>query len=239
MIKILVAEDEPMSRAALTSRLRSILGETALIETASDGNEAISKAVQVRPELVFMDIEMPFKNGLEAAAVIKRHLPETHMVFLTAYDRFDYAVGAMRAGGEDYLLKPPSETDLRELLQKSFDVSPEPDRAASPFETALNVWAHQHYTEEMTLEAAAESMGMSPFYFSRQVKAATGKTFLEFFTAYRMEKAKKRLLSTELSVGEVGRSVGYPDSNYFSKVFKRATGCTPSVYRTTRGGCGS
>ena len=74
-------------------------------------------------------------------------------------------------------------------------------------------------------------MGMSPFYFSRQVKAATGQTFLEFFTAYRIEKAKRRLCSTEMSVSEVGRSVGYPDSNYFTKVFKRATGCTPSAYR--------
>lgn len=233
MIKILVAEDESKSRAALASRLRAILGEAALIETAADGNEAVLKAVQVRPQLVFMDIEMPFKNGLEAAEVVKRQLPQTHVVFLTAYDRFDYAVGALRAGGADYLLKPSSETDLRELLQKFFDMSPEQSRNVTPFETALNVWVHQHYTEETTLEAAAESMGMSPFYFSRQVKAATGKTFLEFFNGYRMEKAKKRLLSTDMTVSEVGRSVGYPDANYFAKAFKRAAGCTPSVYRST------
>ena len=113
MIKILVAEDEPKSRNALVSRLRGVLGDTALIEAASDGNEAVDKAVRVQPELVFMDIEMPFKSGLEAAAVIKRQLPGTHVVFLTAYDRFDYAVGALRSGGEDYLLKPVSEADLR------------------------------------------------------------------------------------------------------------------------------
>lgn len=233
MIKILIAEDEPKSRAAMASRLRELLGEAALIETAVDGNDVIAKAVQIRPQLVFMDIEMPFKNGLEAAAVIKQQMPEVHLVFLTAYDRFDYAVSALRFGAEDYLLKPPSETCLRELLQKFFGVAPEPRRDASPFETSLSVWVRQHYTEDTTLEAAAESMGMSPFYFSRQVKAATGKTFLEFLTAYRMEWAKKRLLSTEMTISEVGRSVGYPDSNYFAKVFKRAAGCTPSVYRST------
>lgn len=91
----------------------------------------------------------------------------------------------------------------------------------------------QHYAEDVALEDAAASMGMSPFYFSRQVKAATGKTFLDFFTSFRIEKAKKRLVSTELSVSEVGRSVGYADSNYFTKVFKRAVGCTPTVYRNT------
>lgn len=232
MIKILVAEDEARSRAALASRLRSILGEAALIETAADGNEAVTKAVQVKPDLIFMDIEMPYKNGLEAAAVVKSQMPETHVVFLTAYDRFDYAVGALRSGGEDYLLKPASEADLREMLQKFFDVAPQAPKDATPFEAALRVWLHQHYTEDVALEVAAESMGMSPFYFSRQVKAATGQTFLELFTGYRIEKAKQRLLDTEMSVSEVGRSVGYPDSNYFTKVFKRAVGCTPTIYRS-------
>ena len=232
MIKIPVAEDEARSRAALASRLRSILGEAALIETAADGNEAVTKAVQVKPDLIFMDIEMPYKNGLEAAAVVKSQMPETHVVFLTAYDRFDYAEGALRSGGEDYLLKPASEADLREMLQKFFDVAPQAPKDATPFEAALRVWLHQHYTEDVALEAAAESMGMSPFYFSRQVKAATGQTFLELFTGYRIEKAKQRLLDTEMSVSEVGRSVGYPDSNYFTKVFKRAVGCTPTIYRS-------
>lgn len=231
MIRVLVAEDEARSRAALASRLREILGEDALIETAADGNDAVLKALQVQPQLILMDIEMPFKNGLEAAAVIKRQQPQVHVVFLTAYDRFDYAVGALRSGGEDYLLKPAGEAELRELVQKFFDVPAEPAHSDSPFQAALSVYIRSHYTEDLTLEAAAESMGMSPFYFSRQIKAATGKTFLEYLTAYRIEKAKKRLLSTELSVSEVGRSVGYPDSNYFTKVFKRATGCTPSVYR--------
>ncbi len=75
---------------------------------------------------------------------------------------------------------------------------------------------------------------MSPFYFSRQVKAATGKTFLEYITTYRIERAKQRLASTELSVSEVGRAVGYPDSNYFTKVFKRFVGCTPTAYRASQ-----
>lgn len=235
MIKILIAEDEAKSREAMASRLRGLLGDGALIETASDGNEAILKSERMQPQLIFMDIEMPVKNGLEAADVIKRRQPETHVVFLTAYDRFDYAVGALRSGAEEYLLKPVTETSLRETLQKFFAVLPEPDQKESPFQTALNVWIRQHYTEDVSLEDAAESMGMSPFYFSRQVKAATGKTFLDYFTAYRIERAKKRLQSTEMTVSEVGRSVGYSDPNYFAKVFKRATGCTPSVYRSTAG----
>ena len=234
MIKILVVEDEPKSRQALASRLRDILGETALIELAADGSEAVSKAAQVQPNLVFMDIEMPLKSGVEAAAVIKRQRPETHIVFLTAYDRFDYAVGALRSGGEEYLLKPVPEADLRETLQKFFNVAPEGTHEVSPFEAELDVWVRRHYTEDAALEDAAASMGMSPFYFSRQVKAATGKTFLEFVTDYRIQRAKQRLLSTELPISDIGRAVGYPDSNYFTKVFKTTVGCPPSAYRSSK-----
>lgn len=184
MIKILVAEDEEKSRAATVSRLRGIMGDEALIETAADGNDAVQMALKMRPALIFMDIEMPRKTGLEAAAILHEQLPDTHIVFLTAYDRFDYAVGALRTGGREYLLKPVSETTLRETLRKFFHVEHEPEKDASPFETSLRVWIAQHYTEDITLDDAAESMGMSTFYFSRQVKVLTGHTFLEYLTAY-------------------------------------------------------
>lgn len=233
MIKILVAEDEIRSRNAFVSRLRNILGETALIEAASDGNETIMKVEQIQPELVFMDIEMPLRSGLDAATIVKQRRPETHIVFLTAYDRFDYAVGALRSGGEEYLLKPVSEIDLRETLQKFFLVKTQSTPEASVFETALNVWVRQHYAENVALKDAAAGMGMSSFYFSRQIKATLGKTWIDYITEYRIKKAKKLLLVTELSISDVGKSVGYPDSNYFTKVFKRVAGCTPTVYRST------
>ena len=139
MIKILVAEDEEKSRAATVSRLRGIMGDEALIETAADGNDAVQMALKMRPALIFMDIEMPRKTGLEAAAILHEQLPDTHIVFLTAYDRFDYAVGALRTGGREYLLKPVSETTLRETIRKFFHVAHEPEKDASPFETSLRV----------------------------------------------------------------------------------------------------
>ncbi len=74
-------------------------------------------------------------------------------------------------------------------------------------------------------------MGMSTFYFSRQVKVLTGHTFLEYLTAYRIDKAKDLLQSTDMSVSDIGHSAGYSESNYFLRVFKRVTGMTPSTYR--------
>ena len=233
MIKVLVVEDETLSREALVTRLRHMLKQEGVVESAEDGNQAIRRALEIHPDLVLMDIVMPRMNGLEASAVISEHLPKTVIVFLTAYDSFDYAVQAMRVGGRDYLLKPVSEQDLRQLLTKLFGIPTQPSEAQekSPFVTAFETWLYSHYAQDVSLEDAAYSMGMSASYFARKVKAETGATFLEKLTELRVSRAKRRLDTTALTVGEIGRGVGYADPNYFVKVFKRATGMTPSEYR--------
>ncbi len=235
MLKVLVVEDEAPARETLVSRFRQILRQEGVVEYAENGSLAIRRALDMQPDLILMDIVMPVMSGLEAAAVIKEHLPQTAIVFLTAYDSFDYAVSALRTGSKDYLLKPVSEQDLRDLLGRLFNMTaaPEPDKAKSPFISAFEVWLLSHYTDNVSLEDAAKSMGMSAAYFSRKVKAETGKAFLEHLTQFRVSNAQKRLCTTTMSVNEIGRSVGYPDSNYFVKVFKRSTGMTPSEYRSS------
>ena len=197
MFKVLVAEDEPKSRGALISRLRGILGDAALIEAASDGNDAVDKALRVQPDVIFMDIEMPGKNGLEAAAVIKKQIQTVHIIFLTAYDRFDYAVGAIRSGGEDYILKPVGEVELRESLQKFFDLQTCVVPKTSPFESELAVWVQRHYAEDMALEDAAASMGIEAskggyrkdlFGLSDVLPHRKGQEALDFYRPLRQRR---------------------------------------------------
>ena len=118
MLKVLIAEDEPLSLQNLSGQMRDLLGADALIEGVANGREAVERARQIQPQLVLMDIEMPVMNGLDAAAIIHKAVPETHIVFLTAFDRFDYAVGAMRAGGTDYLVKPFDSAQITACLRK-------------------------------------------------------------------------------------------------------------------------
>ena len=74
-------------------------------------------------------------------------------------------------------------------------------------------------------------MGMSAFYFSRLFRTSYNQTFLEYLTAYRVERAAELLRMTDIPVREIAPRVGYADANYFSKVFKRHTGETPTLYR--------
>lgn len=240
MIKILVAEDETLSRMTLIHHLRRKLSD-ALIVGVSNGREAVDRAERLNPQLIFMDIEMPLLNGVEAATIIRKRLPDTVIVFLTAFDRFDYAVGALRAGGNDYLLKPFDKAKIDACLRTALhfeehDTSMETEEH-TPFQIQFSVWLKNHYMNDISLEQAAEAMGMSAFYFSRLFRTSYNQTFLEYLTEYRMERAAELLRMTDIPVREIAPLVGYTDANYFSKVFKRHIGETPTLYRqenTTR-----
>lgn len=235
MIKILIAEDEPLSLQNLIGHLRRCLGTDALIEGVSDGREAVERARQIQPALIFMDIEMPIMNGLDAASILHQNQPELPIIFLTAFDRFDYAVGAMRAGGTDYLLKPFDRAQVNACLRRVLELpeqnAEQPDATENPFCTQFSVWLSHHYMQDISLDQAAEAMGMSSFYFSRYFRTAYNQTFIEYLTEYRIQQAVRLLEETTIPVREIAFRVGYADAGYFSKVFKRHVGVTPSDYR--------
>ena len=83
----------------------------------------------------------------------------------------------------------------------------------------------------MSLSVLAEEFHLNPQYISQLFKNEIGVNFLSYLTNIRMEKAKKLLLSTSISVAEVAEKSGYGDYRVFTKVFKKSEGITPSQYR--------
>ena len=88
-----------------------------------------------------------------------------------------------------------------------------------------------HYAEDLSLDQVAAHVRFSPFHLSRIFKSATNSTVLDYLTRKRMDEAQRLLREQILSIKEVGAAVGYTDQNYFSRVFRRLTGMTPSAYR--------
>ena len=85
--------------------------------------------------------------------------------------------------------------------------------------------------EDITLKSVASQVGLSPQYFSKLFKEVCGKNFIDYITDLRIEKAKELLTQGELDIGAVAEAVGYFDTNYFSRIFKKNIGCTPKQYR--------
>jgi two-component system response regulator YesN len=90
-----------------------------------------------------------------------------------------------------------------------------------------------HYTEDITLEVLAEQVNISPQYFSKLIKKTTGFNFTDWLSMLRVKRAKELLTNSNLTVKEVCFMVGYKDPNYFSRIFKKRIGITPSEYVKT------
>lgn len=97
--------------------------------------------------------------------------------------------------------------------------------------TGITRYLQEHLAEELSLSVLAEQFHLNPQYISQLFKSEIGVNFLACLTSIRMEKAKKLLLSTSLSVAEVAEQSGYGDYRVFTKVFKKSEGITPSQYR--------
>lgn len=85
--------------------------------------------------------------------------------------------------------------------------------------------------EDMSLNKLASHVNMSPSYFSSIFSQESGKTFVEYLTEVRMEKAKELLMCSNQKTSEIGYQVGYKDSHYFNYIFKKTQKCSPKEYR--------
>ncbi|HEX3028695.1 MAG TPA: response regulator [Clostridia bacterium] len=117
MIKILVVDDEKYDRDAIIEMLNEGFKEQLEIEEARNGKEAIEIAERMRPDIAIMDIKMPGINGLKAIQEIRKFLPNTYFIVLTAYDYFDFAVEAVKNNVKEYILKPFGKADIVEKIE--------------------------------------------------------------------------------------------------------------------------
>ena len=125
-VTALIAEDEPLLAAALQAALARAWPELRIVATVGDGVSAVAQALQLQPDVLFFDIQMPGLNGLDAAAELADAWPYPGaaceaaakpfpaLVFVTAYDQ--YAVQAFEAQAVDYLLKPVQDARLQKTV---------------------------------------------------------------------------------------------------------------------------
>ncbi|MDY3854301.1 MAG: response regulator [Butyribacter sp.] len=109
-------------------------------------------------------------------------------------------------------------------------------RYSDIIQTAKIQIENTYMSEEISLNSVAAGVGMSPSYFSSIFSREMGKTFVEYLTEIRMEKAKELLTCSSMKTSEIGYEVGYKDPHYFSYIFKKTQGCSPKEYRSSRKG---
>ena len=250
MYRILIADDEPIERTVVAKTLQKNLGDQIEIITAENGREAVQLFIEKECQIALLDIEMPGVNGLEAAEQIRKANFDASIIFLTAFDEFDYARRAICVRAMDYLLKPTPEAELVATIEEAMrmvDKIPKKQREVekehvleeenednvrlSAVAEKIRSYIDANYKDDISLQDVAGAMNYSDAYFCKIFKQCFGKGFIVYLSEYRVEKAKAFLSDVAINIKDISQEVGYRDSNYFAKVFKRIAGETPSEYR--------
>ena len=270
MYRVLLVDDEQIERMALAKKIDRYYGDKVDIYHAVNGREAVAMCGEQKNDIVIMDISMPEMNGVMAAKYIRKMDDECSIIFLSAYDDFEYARNAIKVRALDYLLKPCDMNDLLAVMDTALQKLDKENafngnsisgkeqnketqidgsnynnvRENRPKRTDnvrnsdeqttikyLKEYVENNYIYDISMQEAAEEMGYSDAYFSKLFKQYFNQNFTAYLTEYRIKKAKELLSNTNHSIKDISRMVGYTDSNYFSKIFKRLVGEIPSKYR--------
>ena len=144
-IRVLVADDQRVVREGLEMLLR-LLPEIEVVGTASDGEEAVTLAGRLRPDVVLMDLGMPHCDGVEATRRLRELQPGTHVIVLTTYADDRSVVGALRAGARGFLTKDAGADEIERAL-----------RAVMRGEAAIDPAVQHHVVAAVAGSASAET----------------------------------------------------------------------------------
>ena len=238
-LRVLLVDDEIMIREGFKRLFDWEAHDCEVVGEAADGMEAIAQIDTLRPDIVIMDINIPIMNGLKVIQLSRIKHPDTAFIIVSGYDDFSYCREALRLQITDYILKPVNYEEFGScidnlkisLFEHRVSDTAEPEKQEERTIAGITRYLQEHLSEEMSLSVLAEEFHLNPQYISQLFRNEIGVNFLAYLTSIRMEKARKLLLSTSLSVTEVADQSGYGDYRVFTKVFKKSEGVTPSQYR--------
>ena len=118
MYKLMIADDEFLSRFVIKSLIQKKFPDIDIVAEPENGRQAIEYGLKLKPDIIIMDIRMPGLNGIEASKVILNEYPNTLILILTAYDKFDYVKEALDIGIKGFILKPINEMEVIQNINR-------------------------------------------------------------------------------------------------------------------------
>ena len=115
-ISVLLVDDHPLVTEGIGACLET-WDNITIVGTASTGKQAVEKALQVKPDIILMDINLPDMTGLEATRQIKRQLPDARIMILSMHDNREYVVSALEGGASGYILKDVSSAEVATAIE--------------------------------------------------------------------------------------------------------------------------
>ena len=236
-LQVVLVDDEIMIREGFKRLFDWAAHDCEVVGEAADGMEALAQIDHLQPDIVIMDINIPIINGLKVIQTSRMRYPDMAFIIVSGYDDFSYCREALRMRITDYILKPVNYEEFGSCIDRlkialyEKRKTEEQDAQEERTITGIIRYLQEHLDKEISLNILADEFHLSSQYISQLFKSEIGVNFLAYLTSIRMERAKKLLLATSLSIGEISEKCGYADYRVFTKVFKKEEGSTPSQYR--------
>lgn len=217
----------------------------------SDGTDAVEKALNMVPDIIICDVNLPDKNGFEICEILKNDLRTSHIpcIILTALDNKESYLQGLKAGIDLYLTKPFSYPILvqsvksllynREKLRYYY--TNKIDRVSGgktfgsldqQFVSNLNSFIRKNLDNpDFSVEQLAAALHVSRVQLYRKVKAIFNENVSDYISNFRLEHSRAMLQETSLTISEIAYKNGFSSPNYFSTVFKSKYGISPNAFR--------
>lgn len=243
--KLLIVDDEENILNRMAKYIGNHMDCFSNIYTAKSGPEALDVIYRYHPDVMLLDVQIPVKNGLEVMKEAKNKglCPKT--IILSGYDTFSYVQQALRLGAIDYLLKPCRSTEICQRLSEVLGLGEEENQEKNPQENKDKIgnlsvriaqeYIIEHLTENLSLKQVADKAGVSTAYLSTLFTQHLGCGFVDYLNKTRIEYACHYMQDAEMKIYEIAFRVGFHDEKYFSRVFKKVMGQSPSEYRKSIG----
>ncbi|MBO4609679.1 MAG: response regulator [Lachnospiraceae bacterium] len=237
MLNVYIADDEVWIILGLKKLLEKIDVDSFVVGTANNGLMAKEEIEMFKPDVIFTDIRMPGLSGLELLQAIPEVSPDSKVVIITGFAEFSYAKEAVQHHAFDYLLKPIKEEDLQRVMTailKERGEAPDEEKQTPVNDKMIDSVVsdiREHYMEDISLTSLAAKYNVSMGSLSKMIKDHLQLNFSDYIASLRIQRAKELLSDETLSIQEIAEIVGYNDYFYFTKVFKKIEGISPSKYR--------
>ncbi len=235
---IVIIDDEPWISIDLSENINwSELGYT-IINSLYDPILALKYICEMNPDVVIIDINMPSLNGLNLIKKAKENGCSSLFVILTAYRDFSFAQEALRLNVQDYIVKPINPDEIIRLFTKLKNTLPSNETGGEPsFDTEANKFheilefINQNLHQKLTLQMIGDTFFVNRNYICALFRKELNCTFSQYLTDLRLKKAKALLVHKNYTITDISIQCGFNDEFYFNKVFKKAEGITPGLYR--------
>ncbi len=240
-----------LTRATANAEVPGGLARECSVSHLRDWQLEQNEELLQESDVLLVDFDYPDKTGLALLTDLKSQYTSTPLVMLTTQHSEELAVWAFRSGVWDFLVRPVSNHECRRLLdslertlsrrrrQERRNLmnrfEPIPSEASSlrrvpgrdELRQAVN-YAQKHFRSKIRSQDVAGLCGMNPFQFSREFRKAYDITFMDYVVRVRLLEACRLLENPNTSVTDVTYAVGFNDTSYFTRVFRRYFGLCPS-----------